>query len=154
MVPKLSTDLQGKQQRGSVLSTAVGDYCTQEVTTILVSSTHLRVFCMSFLAFCVTVNSLRGGFQTRARQVRSALVFQAVWRGRCTRANVSQVRAARRRELEEINKMHQEHQLAARLAAHEANQKEEERINQAKEQSAMRYERNVGSICYAPLPSL
>lgn len=83
--------------------------------------------------------------------MRSALVFQAVWRGRCTRANVSQVRAARRRELAEIKGMYQEHQLATRLAAREANQKEQERINQAKEQSAMRYERNVGSMCYTPL---
>ena len=74
----------------------------------------------------------------RARQVRSALVFQSVWRGRSTRAHVSQARAARRRELEETNRMFQEQQLATRVAALEAKQKEEERRNRRQEQSAMR----------------
>ena len=86
-----------------------------------------------------SVNSPGGDSQTRARRVRSAVVFQAVWRGRCTRASVSQIRAARRQELEEVNGMYQEEQLATRLAACEANQKKEERINQAREQSSMRY---------------
>lgn len=40
--------------------------------------------------------------------------------------------------------MYQEHRLATRLAASEANQKKQERANQAREQSAMRYVKKSG----------
>lgn len=60
----------------------------------------------------------------RARLARLMVAFQAVWRGRCTRAKTTPNLAARRRESEETRCMFQEERLTECFVALEAERKE------------------------------
>ncbi|CAM9322982.1 unnamed protein product [Ectocarpus sp. 6 AP-2014] len=73
------------------------------------------------------------------KRARCAVVFQAIWRGRCMRALVAPALASRRREAEEIRRMFQEERLAECVVALEAERRELELKRQCTELDAMRY---------------
>lgn len=75
----------------------------------------------------------------RARQARFAVVIQAVWRGHRKRAVVAPNLLARRRELMETRRMHEEGRLAACAAAYEAARREAESRRRSEELRQMRY---------------
>ncbi|CAN0494415.1 unnamed protein product, partial [Ectocarpus sp. 12 AP-2014] len=73
------------------------------------------------------------------KRARCAVVFQAIWRGRCLRALVAPALASRRREGEETRRMFQEERLAKCVIALEAERREIELKRQCNELDAMRY---------------